>query len=78
MNNIQIHDVFAKKFSENNFPIIDIVHFEVNVVLRCSMLRLYTTLFFCTTKIIEHVIFRAFLNLIAFQDSPNGSTQTNQ
>jgi hypothetical protein len=32
MNNIQIHDVFAKKFSENNFPIIDIVHFEVNVV----------------------------------------------
>jgi len=47
--------------SENNFPIIDIVRFEVIVLKRRSMLRLFTTLFFYTIMKNEHVIFRVFL-----------------
>ena len=38
------------EFSENYLPIIDIVRFEVNILYRRRMLRLYATIFFLEKK----------------------------
>jgi hypothetical protein len=61
--------MFIRNALKITSTVIDIVRSEVIELKKCSMLRLYTTLF-CTIKKNEHDIFRAFLNVPLWK--PNG------